>query len=135
MPSNLEIVFGDWLDALRRGDIDRIASRLAPDIVHEGVRPELCCNGRDAVIARLRKQAAHPPAVTALELVEVGPHVVLSVRAATIGVPVERDSSEPRGQATIVFTLEDGCIVHMRDYPSRATALEAVGPERSQVWI
>ena len=29
VPSNLEIIFIDWLDALRRGDFDRIASRLA----------------------------------------------------------------------------------------------------------
>jgi ketosteroid isomerase-like protein len=133
MPSNLEIVFTDYLDALRRGDIDRIAARLAPDVVHEGVRPELTCRAGE-VVARLRKQAAHRPEVTALELVEVGEHVVLSLRAATIGVPVDPDSSEPRGQATIVFTVRDGLIVRMRDYPTRAAALEAVGRAPERTW-
>jgi ketosteroid isomerase-like protein len=134
MPSNLEIVFTDWLDALRRGDIDRMASRLAPDVVHDGVRPEYSCVGRDVVVARLRKRSARPPEVTAVELVEVGEHVVLSVRAATIGVPMELDSDVPRGQATIVFTLHDGVIVSMRDYVSRAAALEAVDQGRVAVW-
>jgi ketosteroid isomerase-like protein len=134
MPSNLEIVFADYLDALRRGDIERIAARLAPDVVHEGIRPELSCGGRDVVVARLRKQAAHRPEVTALELVESGEHVVLSLRAATIGVPMDLDSSGPRGQATIVFTLRDGMIVRMRDHVSRAEALEAVGRPPARTW-
>jgi ketosteroid isomerase-like protein len=134
MPSNLEIVFTDWLDALRRGDIDRMASRLAPDVIHEGVRPEYSCVGRDVVVARLRKRSARPPEVTAVELVEAGEHVVLSVRAATIGVSPDLDSHEPRGQATIVFTLRDGVIVSMRDYVSRAAALEAVEQGRAAVW-
>jgi ketosteroid isomerase-like protein len=133
MPSNLEIVFADYLDALRRGDIDRIAARLAQDVVHEGIRPEFTCSGGD-VLARLRKQAAQRPAVTALELVEAGEHVVLSLRAATIGVPMDLDSSEPRGQATIVFTLRDGLIVRMRDYLTRAAALEAVGLPPARTW-
>jgi ketosteroid isomerase-like protein len=133
MPSNLEIVFADYLDALRRGDIDRIAARLAQDVVHEGIRPEFTCSGGD-VLVRLRKQAAHRPEVTALELVESGEHVVLSLRAATIGVPMDLDSSEPRGQATIVFTLRDGLIVRMRDYLTRAAALEAVGLPPARTW-
>ena len=28
-PSNIEIIFSDYLDAIRRGDIDTVAARLA----------------------------------------------------------------------------------------------------------
>jgi hypothetical protein len=134
MTSNLEIVFSDWLDALRRVDVDLIASRLAPDVVHEGIRPEFSCGGRDVVVERLREQAAHRPQVTALEMIEVGDQVVLSVRAATVGVPMDLDSDEMRGQATIVFTLRDGLIVKMHDFVNREDALAAAGAEPKPVW-
>ena len=134
MASNLEIVFSDWLDALRRGDIDRIESRLAPDVVQQGVRAELCCSGRDVVVARLRGRAAAPPDVTALELIAVGDQVVLSVRAPTVGVPVEVDRTEPRGQANVLFTLRDGLIIRMQDYASREAALSAAGAPAGPVW-
>ncbi len=134
MPSNLEIVFTDWLDALRRGDIDRIAPRLAPEIVHQGVRPELSCSGRDAVLARLRRRAASAPEVTALELIEAGSQVVLSVRAKRVGVSTEIDGNEPRGQATILFTLRDGLIVRLQDYASREDALAAAGAPTVPIW-
>jgi hypothetical protein len=100
VPANLEIVFVDWLDALRRGDAERIAARLA----------------------------------TAIELIEVGDHVVLSVRATTVGVPVEPGRYEPRGRTTIVFTIRDGSIVHIRDYPGRAEALAAAAPGLPETW-
>jgi ketosteroid isomerase-like protein len=131
---NLDVIFVDWLDAMRCGDIDRIAARLAPDVVHQGVRPELVCTGREAVVERVRRRAAHLPDVTAVELVEVGEHVVMSVRAADVGVPAGGDGGAPRGQATVVFTLRDGLIVQMRDYLTRDAALEAVDAPRGDVW-
>ena len=72
--------------------------------------------------------------MTALELIEAGDHVVLSVRAATIGVPLDLDSDEMRGQATIVFTLRDGLIVAMRDDASREAALAAISAAPAPVW-
>jgi ketosteroid isomerase-like protein len=48
--SNIEIIFADWLDAMRRGDLETMAGRLAPDVVHQGVRPELICRNREQVI-------------------------------------------------------------------------------------
>jgi ketosteroid isomerase-like protein len=132
--TNLEIIFADWLDAMRRRDIDRIAARLDPDVVHQGVRPELTCTGREAVVERLRSRAAQPPAVTAIELVEVGDHVVMSVRAPTIGVSAAPDDQGVRGQATVVFTLHDGRILRMQDYLTRDAALDAVDAPRGDVW-
>lgn len=124
--SNVEIVFADWLDAIRRGDIERMRARLAPDVVHQGVRPEYVCRNRDEVMAQAGWRAGRAPAVEAIELVAAGDHVVMSVRAPDIGAPADPEAAPP-GQASIVFTLRDGLIVRMQDFPTRAGALEAAG--------
>jgi SnoaL-like domain len=122
---NLEIIFVDWLDALRRRDIERIERRLAPGIVHQGVRGDLVCRGRQAVIERLRARGSQLPRVTAIELLEAGDQVFLRVRAEGIGVPADEHGA-PRGEAFVVFTLENGLIVRMDDYLARADALAAL---------
>jgi ketosteroid isomerase-like protein len=129
--SNIEIIFADWLDAMRRGDLETMAARLAPDVVHQGVRPELICRNREQVIDMVGRRAGRVPPVEAIELIAAGDHVVMSVRGAGIGPPVDDDEDEPRGQgrgqATVVYTLADGKIVRMHDYLHRAEALEAAG--------
>ncbi len=131
--SNLEIIFVDWLDAMRRHDLDRMDARLAPDVVHQGVRADFICRNRVAVLERLRARGSRLPQVSAIELIEAGDQVVMSVRAAGVGVPVEDDGA-PRGQATVVFTLREGLIVRMQDYLSRAEALAATGKPSDDVW-
>jgi ketosteroid isomerase-like protein len=130
--SNIEIVWSDWLDAIRRGDLDTLASRLAPEVTHRGVREDLICPDRDAVLESARARADQLPEVRAVELVATGDHVVLSVRAPTVGMPLE-DGAPMRGQASIVFTLRDGLITQMQDYVSRGEALAAAGAEPG-VW-
>ena len=127
--SNIEIVFSDWLDALRRGDIEALAARLAPSVTHRGVRTDLICPDREAVIANAAARSQELPDVEAIELVAAGDQVVLSVRAATVGMPLEPDADPDarRGLASIVFTLHDGLITAIQDYPSRADALRAAG--------
>jgi ketosteroid isomerase-like protein len=127
--SNIEIVFSDWLDALRRGDIEALAARLAPGVTHRGVRTDLICPDREAVIANAAARSQELPDVEAIELVAAGDQVVLSVRAATVGMPLEPDADPDarRGLASIVFTLHDGLITAIQDYPSRADALRAAG--------
>ena len=49
--ANLEAIFTDWLDAHRRGDLEAIARRVHPDAVYQGVRPELACPDREAIVA------------------------------------------------------------------------------------
>jgi limonene-1,2-epoxide hydrolase len=112
---------------MRRGDLLVMASRLDPDVVHEGVGPEFTCRGQDEVIAMVRRRSGRRPPVDAIELIAAGDHVVLTVRGAGVGPPVDDESTDGRGQATIVFTLVDGKIVRMHDYLSRAAALDAVG--------
>lgn len=130
--SNIEIIWADWLDALRRGDLDALDARLAPEVIHLGVRADLICPDRDAVLASARARADALPDVGAIELVAAGDRVVLSVRAPTVGMPLA-DDAPMRGQASIVFTLRDGLITHMQDYVSRREALAAAGAEPA-VW-
>lgn len=125
--SNLEIVFADWLDAMRRGDLQTMAERLAPDAVHQGVKPDWICRNREEVLRSVRARVGNTPPVEAIELIAAGDHVVMSVKAQGIGIPAEGSSDEFRGEACIVFTLRDGKIVRMDDYIHRADALAAVG--------
>jgi ketosteroid isomerase-like protein len=125
--SNIEIIFADWLDAMRRGDLETMASRLAPDVVHQGVKPEWVCRNRQEVIDMVGQRVGRVPPVEAIELVAAGDHVVMSVRGVGIGPPVDGDEDEAHGQATIVYTLVEGKIVRMQDYLHRAEALEAAG--------
>ena len=130
--SNIEIIWSDWLDAMRRGDMDTLAARLAPEVSHRGVRPDMICPDRESVLANARDRSQDLPDVGAIELVAAGDHVVLSVRAPSVGVPLT-DDAPPRGQASIVFTLRDGMITAMQDYLSRGEALAAAGAEPA-VW-
>jgi hypothetical protein len=63
--TNVEIISVDWLDAIRRGDLDRLTRRVGPGVVHQGVRPELVCPDRDTVVANAARAAAALPAVDA----------------------------------------------------------------------
>ncbi len=127
--SNIEIIFSDWLDALRRRDVDALAARLAPEVTHRGVRPDLYCPDRAAVIESVRATSRDLPEVEAIELVAAGDNVVLSVRAPTVGQPLDAadDPDLRRGTASIVFTLHDGLITAIQDYASRTAALRAAG--------
>jgi ketosteroid isomerase-like protein len=127
--SNIEIIFSDWLDAIRRRDLDALAARLAPEVTHRGVRPDLICPDREAVIENARAGSHQLPEVEAVELVAAGDRVVLSIRAPTVGQPLaeEDDPTAFRGRASIVFTLRDGLITAIQDYPSRSAALAAAG--------
>ena len=126
--SNVEVVFAGWLDALRRGDLDAMRAALAPDVVHQGVRPEWICHNRDEVLEMADGRSGEAlPAVDALELVEAGDRVVMSVRGPGIGPPVGSDWEQRSGHLSIVITLRDGVIAHMQDYERRADALAAAG--------
>lgn len=127
--SNIEIIWADWLDALRRRDLDALAARLAPEVTHRGVRSDLICPDRDAVLESARNRSRNLPDVEAIELVAAGDKVVLSVRASSVGMPLQADADHDArtGTAAIVFTLRDGLITAMQDYPTRAAALTAAG--------
>jgi ketosteroid isomerase-like protein len=124
--ANLEAVFADWLDAHRRGDIDALARRLHPDAVHQGVRPELICPDREAILEQARYRIGHgTPRVGRLELIAHEDRVLLGIAGPDLRGP---DGDRPPNQMTyIVFTLRDGLIVRMDDYETRRVALDALG--------
>ena len=120
---NLELVL-DWIDALRCGDVDSIATRFHPDVAWEDVAGSVACQGRDEVLAWLRVSPSRPHQVHALELVANRDHVVLGVhdptRAELAGVQLD-------GQLFTVFTVRDGQIVHLHDHAHRGEALRDGG--------
>jgi ketosteroid isomerase-like protein len=120
---NLKLVL-DWIDALRRGDIDAIAERFDPEVAWVDVAGGVACNGREHVLAWLRAAPAQPAQVDALELLANPDHAVLGVRnharQELAGVRLD-------GQLFTVFTLRDGQIVHLHDYAHRSDALTEAG--------
>jgi ketosteroid isomerase-like protein len=120
--SNLEIVF-DHLDARRSHDLARLTSQLDPDVVHQGVRPELVCNNRDDVLALVRRGFDRDDfGVDHLELIEAGERVVVGLAG-----PRFREVPWLDGQLFMVYTLRDGRIARIDDYLTRAEALTAAG--------
>jgi ketosteroid isomerase-like protein len=123
--ANLELVL-DWIDALRRGDVDSIAERFDPDVAWEDVAGSVACEGRDQVLAWLRASPSRPHQVDALELVASRDHVVLGVHDET---RQELAGVELHGQLFTVLTVRDGQIVHLRDHAHRSEARSDAGLE------
>ncbi len=127
--SNVEIVLGDWVDALRRGDFEAITARLDPHVKWQGVRPELVCPDRNAVLELLPRLGLSE--VEAIELIGAGDKVVLGVRNPELQ---EVAGVQFRGQVFNVITLRDGRIVHIHDYTRREDALKAAGAAEQANW-
>ena len=53
-----------------------MANRLAPDAVHQGVKPEWICRNREEVLDNVRSRVGNTPAVEAIELIAAGDKVV-----------------------------------------------------------
>jgi ketosteroid isomerase-like protein len=121
--ANLELVL-DWMDALRRSDIDSLADRFHPDVIWVDVAGSIACRGREQVLAWLRASPAHPHQVDALELVANHDHVVLGVHDQS---REELAGVELHGQLFTVFTVDEGQIVQLRDFAQRAEALAGGG--------
>ncbi len=117
--TNLQLLL-DWIDALRRSDIDSIAERFHPDVAWEDVAGGLACEGREQVLGWLRRAREQPTQVDALELLADADHAMLGVRnharRELAGVQLD-------GQLFTVFTLRDGQIVHLHDHAHRSDAL------------
>jgi ketosteroid isomerase-like protein len=123
--ANLQVVF-DHLDARRRRDIERLAANLDPAVVHQGVQPDLVCNGRDEVLVQVRSSFARDDfGVERLEIIDAGERVVLGLA----GERFREVQHLRRGQIFIVFTLRDGKITRMDDFLTREQALRAAGAQ------
>jgi ketosteroid isomerase-like protein len=122
--ANLELVF-DHLYARRSRDLARLESQLDPNVVHQGVLPELVCNDRDEVLANVQRGFARTDfGVDRLEMIDAGDRVVVGLAGPRFrevpGAPIN-------GQIYMVYTLREGRIVRMDDFLSRSEAMEAAG--------
>jgi ketosteroid isomerase-like protein len=120
---NLKIVFAGWVDALRRNDLDAIERHLHPDAVWQGLRPDLVCADRAAIVDNLRGSEGRLPDVTSIELVAEGDQVLFGVHGPDL---VEVAGEQLDEQVYEVFTIADGLIVRMDEYRRREQAVEAM---------
>jgi limonene-1,2-epoxide hydrolase len=117
---NIEFLLG-WLDALRRDDRDAVAGAMAPDLVWQGLRPELACHGVDDVVQMFLDRRAEGFDIEAMELIGAEAGAILCV---TIPGGIELDG-ERIGPVYNLFRIEDSRIVRIEDYLDRAKALAA----------
>jgi|ERR1022692_2745587 hypothetical protein len=117
----METVF-DHFHARRRRDLDAIAAGLDPDVVHQGVRPELVCNGRGTVLERIEASfETVDTGVERLELNAAGESVIVGIAG-----PRFREIPFLDGEIFMVFTVRDRTILRIDDYRTRQEAYGAV---------
>jgi ketosteroid isomerase-like protein len=119
---NIEFLWG-WFDALRRRDTESMAAGLAPDVVWQGVRPDLVCHGPDEVVAAFVTAYDANQEIDSLELLGGDQQIVLGVRAPDLTV----DEVDTEWEIYNVFTIEGGNITRIEDYLERSAALAAAG--------
>jgi len=122
--ANLEMIF-DHLHARRSHDLALMESQLDPDVVHQGVLPELVCNNRDEVLQNVRRGYDRDDfGIDHLEMIDAGDRVV-------VGLAGPRFREVPwaplNGQIYVVYTVRDGRIVRMDDFVTRKEAMTAAG--------
>jgi hypothetical protein len=116
----METVF-DHFHARRRGDLDAISAGLDPDVVHQGVFPKLVCNGREAVLERMRNSLdGGERGIERLELLAAGDRVIVGIAG-----PRFREIPFLDGEIFMVFTLDGRRILRIDDYRTRKEALRA----------
>lgn len=113
-----------WFDALRRGDTKAMAAALAPDVVWQGIREDLVCNGPDEVVATFVSGYDAYQEIDSIELLGGERQIVLGVRASGLD---QINGVEIGGAIHNVFSIEDGQITRIEDYLRREDALAAAG--------
>ncbi len=127
--ANLELVLTGWIDARRRGDLETIERHLHPDVVWQGLRPDLVCTNRAAVLDNVRSSDGRLPDVSGIELHAAGDQVMLGVHSPDL---IEIAGERLDGEIYDVFTIIDGLIVRMDEYRTRDGALEAMKARLAQ---
>jgi hypothetical protein len=121
---NLELILFGWVDALRRSDPDLVAPRLADDIVWQGLRADLVCPNRDAVLDNIRVGGQHRRRVGGLEIAALDDgHVLFAVRLPGV---TELYGEPIAGELFSVFTLRGEAIVRIDEFKTRDEALDSV---------
>jgi hypothetical protein len=125
--ANLELVF-DHLNARRTHDVARLESQLDPDVVHQGVLPELVCHNRKEVLSMVSRGFSAGFGIDRLELIDAGERVVMGLAGPRFR---EVPWAPLNGEIYVVYTLRDGRIVRMDDFLNRADAMAAAGRSQS----
>ncbi len=124
--ATLDVVF-DHLHAMRRRDLDDVATRLHQEVIHQGVLPEYVCDGRDQVLDNMRRVLEQPDfGVDRLEIIDAGERVVVGLAGPRFSA---REGTPLQGQVFLVFTVRAGMIVRMDDFLTRDQALSAAAAE------
>jgi ketosteroid isomerase-like protein len=127
---NLRIVFGGWVDALRRNDLETMERHLHPEAAWHGLRPDLRCADRPEILDNVRRNQGWLPDVAGIELAAEGDQVLFGVRSPDLvdvaGEPLDE-------QVFQVFTLADGLIVRIDEYRARDAAAEAMAERRAAI--
>jgi ketosteroid isomerase-like protein len=121
-PDNAELVRTGF-EAFLRGDFDGLERVMDPGVQWLWYEPgDWDCHNRDKVLTTLRDRRQEG-VVTALNaVVAIDERVFVEVTG-----PRLEQWGMPEGQACMVVTVEDGRIVRMQDYRSRAAAVAAAG--------
>jgi predicted enzyme related to lactoylglutathione lyase len=118
---NVDLILFGWVDALRRRDPERIADRLAPDIVWQGLRRDLVCPNRAAVLDNISTGGPVRERVTGIEVAAVDEHrVLLGVQLPGV---TEFFGETLEGEMFDVFTINEGVIVRPDEFKTRDDAL------------
>jgi ketosteroid isomerase-like protein len=121
---NVVLVFTAWLDALRRGDPATLGEHLAPDVVWQGLRPDLRCDDREEVLAIVASQPTLP-SVEGLEMLAAGEdRVVVGIVSPDL---VEVADEPLSGQVWEVFTIRDDLIVRIDEFRTKPEAMQSAG--------
>jgi hypothetical protein len=119
---NIEFLIG-FLDALRRDDRDAVRAALKPDIVWQGVRPDLICHDADEVTDMfVGNRDHHYREIERVELIGAERHAILHAAGGDVtevaGIPLQDGMYN-------VFANENGIAVRIDDYAERRAAFEA----------
>jgi catechol 2,3-dioxygenase-like lactoylglutathione lyase family enzyme len=121
---NLELILFGWIDALRRSDPEQIAPRLAGDIVWQGLRADLVCPNRAAVLDNISTGGQHRRSVAGLEVAAIDDdHVLCAVRLPGV---TELYGEPIAGEIFSVFTLRGDVIARIDEFKTRDEALASV---------
>lgn len=120
---NLEIVLAGWVDAQRRNDVETIERHLHPNVIWQGLRPDLVCHSRDQVLENVRNRNGRRPDVEGIELHAEGDQVLFGVRSPDL---VDVAGEPLNGEIWDLFTIAEGLIVRMDAFHTRDKALAAM---------
>jgi hypothetical protein len=120
---NLQLVFAGWVDALRRNDLDTIDQHVHPNAVWQGLRPDLICGDRAAIIDNVRGNHGWLPEVARIELQAQGDQVLFSVYSPDLADVAGEQLDEQIHQ---VFTIADGLIIGIDEHRTREPAIAAM---------